>query len=189
MSTASTVGEIALIAAEAFERAGVDYALGGSVASSIQGEPRFTNDIDFAVRMTERQVPGLLASLGADFEVDEEALREAIRTGRSTNIFYLPLITKIDLFLRGGRPFDTSELSRRVRVPVGPGSGELYIATPEDNLLRKLVWFKAGGEVSDSQWRDVLGLLRLGKLDAAYLNQWAKELDVEDLLARARAQS
>jgi hypothetical protein len=64
---------------------------------------------------------------------------------------------------------------------------EALVATPEDTLLAKLEWYRSGGEVSERQWRDVLGIMMVqgNKLDLAYLRQWAKELKVSDLLERA----
>jgi len=180
---------VALKVARALEMLGIEYLIGGSLASSLQGEPRATNDIDFAVRLHERQVGALVARLGPDFVVDEESLRDAARRGGSENLIYLPMVLKIDFFVRGGRPFDESELSRRERISIGGETA--YVATPEDTVLRKLVWFRMGDEVSDRQWRDVLGVLRLRgpKLDWVYLESWAPKLGVEDLLARARGQA
>ena len=182
--------EVALRVAAALEAIGAEYAMGGSAASSLQGEPRASNDIDFAVRLEERHVGPLAARLGTEFSVDEQALRDAIKTRGSYNVFFLPTALKIDLFVRGGEPFDESEFARKVRQPIG-AQGSLYLATPEDNVLRKLVWFRSGGEVSDRQWRDVLGILRVSDkaLDRAYLAQWAGRLGVSDLLARAEAQA
>lgn len=186
--SALEVVEVALAVARALEQCGIEYTLGGSVATSLQGEPRSTNDIDFAVRLTEAGVQRLVETLGPDFEVDEEALVEAIRLRRSTNIFHLPSMTKIDLFVRGAEAFDVSEFSRRVRVELQPPDG-LYVASAEDNLLRKLRWFRMGGETSDRQWRDVLGLVRVAghSLDLGYLRQWATSLGVSDLLERVLA--
>lgn len=177
---------VALRVAGVFDELGVDYTLGGSLASSLHGEPRSTNDVDFAVRLQEPHIPRLIERLGPEFAIDEESLRGAVRAGRSCQIYFLPLALKIDLFIRGVDPFDRSEFSRRVRIGIGE-RGTLYAASLEDSLLRKLVWFRLGGEVSERQWRDVLGLVRAASTehDRAYLEHWAAILGVEHLLTRA----
>src|SRR5206468_884822 len=101
----------------------------------------------FAVRLQEQQVPLLARELGPEFAVDEEGLREAVRLHRSHNIFFLPTVLKVDLFVRGGHPFDESEFARRIWQPLR-GTDAAFVASPEDNLLRKLLWFRMGGEVS-----------------------------------------
>jgi hypothetical protein len=152
--------DIALRVTEALERTGVGYFLGGSLASSFQGEPRATNDIDLVVDLEEGQV---------------------------WNVIYLPTATKIDLFVLRGSPFDRSEFRRRRRVEVRAGRS-MFVKSPEDTVLRKLLWYRTGGEVSDRQWRDVVQVLRQSRLliDPRYLDEWAGEIGVEDLLARAR---
>jgi hypothetical protein len=64
---------------------------------------------------------------------------------------------------------------------------EAYVQAPEDAVLSKLDWYRRGGEVSENQWRDVLGMLRqqAERLDVGYLRMWAGELGVADLLDRA----
>ena len=89
------VVDIALRVADALEKVGASYFVGGSLASSIDGEPRATNDIDFVIDMAVGKVRELGELLGADFEVDGDMLREAILHGRSANVFYLPLVLKI----------------------------------------------------------------------------------------------
>jgi hypothetical protein len=136
--------------ARALERAGVAYLVGGSVASSSCGEPRSTRAIDFAVRLQEADVPRVVASLGPDFAVDEGALRDAVRTGRAANIFFLPVFMKVDLFVRGSSEYDQAEFERGTFIE--PVAGERVPASsPEDSLLWKLRWFRMGGEVSDQQ--------------------------------------
>ena len=187
---AAEIEDVAIRVGRAFDALGVRYLVGGSVASSLLGEPRATNDIDILVELREPQVEGLIRELGPDFSVDDEALRDAIRRRRSWNIFFLPLVTKVDLFIKRAEAFDESELNRRLRVEIG-SQGSLYVATPEDIVLRKLAWFRAGGESSSSQWRDVLGVLTVSSagLDWGYLQTWAATLGVGDLLSRVRAEA
>ena len=180
--------DVALLVARAFEALGIHYVVGGSIASGLQGDARSTNDVDIDVLMELSQVEPLERELGPDFVVDAQGLGEAIRQGGSHSIYYLPSVVKVDLFMRGKTPFDASQAARRLRVPVGEGR-TLYVATPEDNVLRKLLWFRMGGEVSDQQWRDILGILRVSTVDREYLTSWASRLGVGDLLGRVLAQA
>jgi len=92
------VVDIALRVAEALEKVGASSFVSGSLASSIDGESRATNDIDFVIDMVVGKVRELSELLGANFEVDGDMLRDAILHGRSANVFYLPLVLKIDFF-------------------------------------------------------------------------------------------
>ena len=179
---------VAFQCAEAMERAQVPYFLGGSLASSLQGEPRATNDIDFVVDLRAAQVQPLMDALGPDFDVDEEALREAVSRRSSWNIFHVPSVIKVDLFMLRPGPFDEMEFARRRRIVFPPDGRGLYIKSPEDSVLRKLLWFRDGGEASSSQWRDIVQVLRIaaGNLDTAYVDEWAGRLGVAPLLAKAR---
>ena len=153
--------DVALLVASAIETVGGAYFVGGSVASSLQGEPRATNDIDIVVEMPVGRIADLAAVLGPDFEVDQDMLRDALLNARSCNIFFLPSVMKVDLFGLGVAPFDESEFARRRRVRVRSEGDSLVVKSPEDTVLRKLLWFRAGGGVSDRQWRDVLEVLRV----------------------------
>lgn len=117
-----------------------------------------------------------------------EALRDAVTRRGSWNIFHLPSLTKVDLFMLRESPFDASEFARRRRIVLPPEGRGLSIKSPEDTVLRKLLCFRDGGENSTSQWRDIVQVLRVsaGVLDASYLDEWAGRLGVAALLANAR---
>lgn len=179
---------IALRVAAAIESAGGTYFVGGSVASSLHGDPRSTNDIDIVVSLPLRNIDTFVAALGADFELDRDMLRDALRQARCANGFYLPVLTKIDLFGLGEEPFDAIEFARRAAVTVGSEGERLFVKSPEDSILRKLRWYRDGGEVSDKQWRDIVSILRLnaGSLEETHLDEWAAQLHCTDLLGKAR---
>ncbi|CAN5821977.1 hypothetical protein BH11MYX4_BH11MYX4_31330 [soil metagenome] len=128
---------------------------------------------------------------GSDFEVDQDMLRDALGRGGSANFFYLPLVTKIDVFGLGTGPFDEAEFARRKRVRVKSTGQELFLKSPEDTVLRKLLWYRDGGAVSEKQWRDIVEVLRISgaQMIPAYLDAWAPRLGITELLARARAEA
>ena len=180
--------QVALSVADALEHCGVPYVVGGSLASSVSGEPRSTLDIDLVVAMTEADVEPFLATLGGSFQADDHGLRRAVRQRSSVNLFHRATATKVDLFIAGGSPLDRQAMRRRMRLQVASSPDRfLYVYTPEDILLQKLRWYRLGGEVSDRQWRDVLGivLVQERRLDEEYLRDGADLLDVTDLLDRA----
>jgi len=134
-------------------------------------------------------VAGASAALGADFYTPgAAAVEQAIERRSSFNLIHLRTMFKIDIFPAGSRAFDRRQLARRIGQPIDSRPDEkLWILSAEDTILAKLDWFRRGGEVSERQWRDVLGVMKAQSsgLDVAYLRQMAGELRVEDLLARA----
>jgi hypothetical protein len=177
---------------ELLDRIGMPYFLGGSLASSMLGEPRSTVDIDLAIVLSGTEVPLLVASLGSEFTVDEGAVRQAVEGHTSFNAIHQPTVLKVDFFVLGDTPFDRAQLEGRRLSPALEGSDRrVFVSSPEDLILRKLDWYRQGGGVSDRQWRDVLGVLKVQaeRLDLARLRHWALTLGLAELLERALAES
>lgn len=173
-----------------FERRGIEYYIGGSVASSYYGEPRSTLDIDLGADLRESQVSELAAIWNRDFYVSESAMRDAILRGKCFNLIHLSSTYKVDVFARGSDPFSSSVFSRRRShaISIGGESVTVWFASPEDVILQKLIWFRKGGESSERQWRDIqlVWKYQRDRADAVYITEWAVTLKVLDLWERIR---
>jgi hypothetical protein len=171
---------------EALEVLGVPYYVGGSVASSARGIPRASLDVDVVVQLEPQHITALVEHLQETYYLDETRLREAVAARRSFNLIHLETMLKVDVFVSKGRAFDRLAQDRARPEAIEEGRG-IFIASAEDIVLAKLEWFRAGAEVSERQWSDVLGVLRTqgDALDVHYLEQWAADLGVKDLLDRA----
>ena len=184
--------EVTLAVTSVLERLGVEYVVGGSLATSLHGIPRATLDVDIVADLRMAHLDPFVAALNASFYVDTEMVREAIRRRSTFNILHLATMFKVDVFVTGADELLSIELSRkrRVRVLEEP-QADLFVASPEDMVLQKLMWYRDGGGVSDRQWGDVLGVIKTqgNRLDLAYLHLWAGRKAISELLDRALAQS
>lgn len=183
---------ITLLVTQTLEQIGISYAVGGSLASSLHGVMRSTLDVDIVADMRLEHIPPLVAALSKEFYADDEMMRDAIEHHSSFNLIHYETAFKVDIFIRKLRDFDTMQLERRrTSIIATDPERSVYVTSPEDTILAKLEWYRMGGEVSDRQWRDILGVLktRAGELDLAYLRKWASELNVNDLLEHALRES
>jgi len=184
--------QVTLFVTQTLERLGIPYAVSGSLASSVHGVMRSTLDVDIVADMHLEHIQPMVAALSKDFYADDEMIRDAIEHQSSFNLIHYETAFKVDIFIRKSRAFDQMQLERRRMSVITTGPEQrVYITSPEDVILSKLEWYRMGGEVSDRQWRDILGVLktRSGELDLDYLHKWAKELKVSDLLERALKQA
>jgi hypothetical protein len=180
--------QITQLVTEVLERLGIPYLVGGSLASSLHGTPRATQDADLVVDLKPHQVMQLVKTLGPAFHVDADMIREAIRDRSPFNVIHLATMFKVDLFLLKDDPLSQAEMARRERYQISEDPQQaFFVASAEDTILQKLQWFQIGGEVSDRQWNDVIGVCRVqkGRLDVAYLQWGAQEIGIANLLSQA----
>jgi hypothetical protein len=178
--------EVALAAVQIFDALNIPYVIGGSLASSMQGIPRATQDIDMVADIGAGQVPDLVKMFARDWHIDENVVREAVRQRSSFNIIHLETMYKIDVFILKNDPFHIAEMKRRETLDMESGhGGRIHVASAEDIVLQKLLWYAAGGKVSERQLNDVRGVLKIqkGNLDITYLKNTAGEIGVSGLLS------
>jgi hypothetical protein len=167
---------------------GIPYAVGGSLASSLHGIPRSTQDVDLVADLRPVLVQPFVAAVSPGFYVSPERVAQAVSRRTSFNLVHLATGIKVDIFTLKAEPLALQEMIRRQILPIpNPPGATLQVASPEDTILQKLHWYQIGNRVSDRQWNDVLGVLKIkrGSLDFGYLKEWAGRTDIEDLLRQA----
>ncbi len=184
--------EVTLKVTGVLEELGVPYVIGGSLASTLYGMIRTTQDSDIITEMRPEHIQPFVSSLQNEFFIDEEMIADSIQHNSSFNLIHRETMFKVDIFIPHPRPFQQSQLARAQRQTFELGTGiSANFASPEDTILSKLEWYRLGGEISERQWRDILGILktRAGELDLVYLQKWAVDLKIADLLERALNES
>jgi hypothetical protein len=177
----------ALVAA--LDSSAIPYLVGGSMASGIHGIFRTSLYVDLVADIRPDQIARMIQELGGEFYADAEMMREALALGRSFNLIHFASSYKFDVFPLSSDPFQQSQFSRRETRDIVLSGAKLSVpvATAEDTLLMKLVWYRSGGEVSERQWNDVRGIVAIQaeRLDRKYLSHWAPYLKIPDLLDAA----
>lgn len=174
--------------AREFERLGIRYLVGGSLASSLHGIPRATNDVDMVAEIREKHIGELVEALEAEFYIDAEMIQDAIRHQSSFNVIHFATMFKVDVFILRNDETAREEMQRRGQYQLSDDPDEtLFLASAEDIIVQKLYWYQLGGKVSERQWTDVLGVIQVqgSQLDGAYLNRMAQRRGVLDLLTQA----
>jgi len=173
----------------AFNQLSIPYYIGGSVASSVYGIARATMDIDVIAHIAPDQVSSLVSLLEAEYYIDAQMIIDAISSASSFNLIHLETMIKIDVFTQKREPYHESALERRLRdlLVTGDQDSAFYFSSPEDIILSKLRWYEMGGRVSERQWLDVVGVIKVqgNSLNTDYLAHWSKTLDLFDLLKQA----
>lgn len=157
------------------------YLIVGSTATIAYGEPRFTNDIDVALALPARKVVAFCECFPAsDYYLSEMAVAEAVEQQSQFNLIHPTSGLKVDFIVLTDSEFDQSRLRRKRDLPVFE-EGSACFASPEDVILKKMVYHREGG--SDKHLRDIAGVLRIqgDRLEREYIGTWADKLGVGDI--------
>ena len=171
---------------QALEACGIDYAVTGSVATSVHGEPFSSLDVDLVVAGDATRAAKLAESLSPEFYAPADMLTDAAERSAFVNVVDNKSGLKVDFSFIGSDPYLRQALARRVRRTIGSAEPEFWFVTAEDVILMKLLWRK--DTQSTKQWDNALGVARVrgARMDWKYLFENAKSLGVEDDLIRLR---
>ena len=173
----------------AFNDLGLSYYIGGSIASSAYGMARSTLDVDLVLELKTFHIQPLVNKLKGEYYIESEMINDAIKEKTSFNIIHLKSMLNIDVFILKDHLYSKKAFERKIKDKLDDeaGSINIYLCSSEDIILHKLEWFKSGGEVSERQWLDILGVIKIQfeKLDKDYLKLWAKQLGVFSLLKKS----
>lgn len=170
----------------ALKAAGVEYLIGGAIAEWAWGEPRATQDLDMVVKIPIEAIGKLSKELEErDMLVPPEVILDTILETRADipiNLIHMFGGYKADLYpVRSGDELRQSAFERRRLVDFGPPFGEMFIHSPEDLIIYKLLYFSISQQSKHS--RDIAAILRVkkGQLDYPYIEHWANRLGLIEI--------
>lgn len=173
------LSELLQLVANTLEEQRIAYLVTGSMASMAYGEPRFTNDIDIVVRLSENQAEQLCKAFpDREYYVNADAAKEAVRRCGQFNVIHAAS-GLIDFMVAAEDEFNRSRFGRGRDVSIAPNQN-VQFAAPEDVIVRKLQYYREGG--SEKHLRDIRGILTLtgDHIDHAYLHAWIDRLDLRE---------
>jgi len=175
---------------EVFEALSIEYQVGGSLASSVHGVPRSSLDVDVLAALPAKKVTAFVERIEDTYYVSKAHAASAVERESSFNVIHLATMFKVDIFIARSRKFRRSSLQRRKRELLSKEQS-FFLTSAEDIVLHKLDWYRSGGRVSNQQWQDVVGVLRVqgDQLDYEYLRKWARELEVAELFESALSEA
>jgi hypothetical protein len=162
----------------ALNDAGIPYMLTGSYASSLHSIPRATRDIDVIIFPDRDQLTRFVQSLPASsYHTDLEDAIDSLRRRTQFNVIDYATGWKVDFIIPPFDEFNVEEFARRQFIEIG--DLELAVASPEDIIIAKLLWAKAGQ--SERQLEDAAAVLRFqaDTLERSYVERWVRRLQLE----------
>ena len=180
--------EITLETIDRLRRIDVPYQITGPLAVSAFGVARSTSGVDIEVDLKPARVGALIRLLKPAFHIVGPDIEEAARNGESFRVIHIKSMVPFDVSFLKNRRFDKSAFRRRLSKTVTKRPvRKAYFASPEVSVLNLLESYRLGGKVSEREWKDAVGVIKIqGKeLDKRYLKHWAKDLKLFQLLQKA----
>ena len=178
---------------QVFDELAIPCYIGGSIASSVYGIARSTTGVDLVSDIEPPHIMTLMDRLKKNYYIDEMMIADAIKRGSSFNLIHLETSIKIDVFIPRDEIYHHTAMDRRYRDTLFDENitTAVYFCSPEDIIINKLQWYEGGGGVSERQWLDVSGVIKVQaeSLDTTYLLRWSKDLGIFELLERAFAEA
>lgn len=175
--------DVLKLVTERLSGAGVAYMISGSIALNYYAQPRLTRDIDIVIALRRDDAERVTNLFAPDFYIDEDAVHNAIDRHGMFNAIHYDHVVKVDFIVRKDTSYRHEEFSRRYAVDID--GVVMWLVTAEDLLLSKLVW--AADSRSEIQLQDVRNLITsVPNLDWTYIQHWATELTLEELLREVR---
>jgi hypothetical protein len=185
-STTPNIMDVFLEVIQKLESENVQYMVVGSIASMIYGEPRMTHDLDLVIDILPHDAEKIenLFPLAEFYCPPIEVLKSEIVHRGQFNLMHHQSGLKIDLMLRKITPHSVAEFGRRKKVPFW-NNFAVTLASPEDVIIKKLVFFREGG--SEKHLRDIRGILAETQIENEYISLWIGELGLEKFWAQVVA--
>ncbi len=169
--------EVLILVASRLDAQQIPYMITGSVAMNFYAKPRMTRDIDLVIEISDMHAAGLVRLFGREFYVEPELILQATRNEGMFNLIHTEYVIKVDCVIKKHTPYRKLEFERRRQIQVH--HTPIWIVSPEDLILSKLIWAKDSG--SEKQLTDVKNILEAQAVDTQYLKKQAKELGIVEL--------
>jgi hypothetical protein len=167
------------------DKLNIPYAIGGSIASSLYGRVRFTQDADITVMALDDKIDPFYSLTKPHFYISKSAMHQAVRNKTSFNVIHTKTAFKLDVFVAQNNEFNNNLIRRAKKIKLSEDTEKTFsVVSAEDIILLKLDWFKRSDCTSERQWSDILGVLsaQASSLDFEYLKTWAAKLGLAELL-------
>lgn len=162
----------------------IPYMITGSWSSIYYGRPRASHDIDFVVELKSEKTKDIqknFSQLPETFMIQLETIKDAIQNKNQFQVLHLPTVLKMDFWILTDEEFDQSRFLRRKKIKLF--NQYMAMATPEDTIIQKLIWFSKG-EI-EKHLIDAAFVLQIQgqKLDRQYLHKWISKLKLKKYFA------